>query len=185
MKYILKFIFITSIFSSSLATAANITWDTAVTSVGVNDVFTIDVIGTGFASNVDGGGVNFSFDANVLNVTSISINGSVWDFGAGFNSTGAVNNVAGTVDGIYVNAWSAVTGDFSVASVTFQAIGSGASTLSLSEFALNPWASGGSLINPAYTDASVIVSAVPAPAAVWLFGSGLIGLIGISKRKTA
>ncbi|MCW9025191.1 MAG: PEP-CTERM sorting domain-containing protein, partial [Gammaproteobacteria bacterium] len=32
-----------------------------------------------------------------------------------------------------------------------------------------------------YTD----VSAVPVPAAVWLFGSGLIGLIGFSKRKKA
>lgn len=27
------------------------------------------------------------------------------------------------------------------------------------------------------------VSAVPIPASVWLFGSGLIGLIGIAKRK--
>lgn len=29
------------------------------------------------------------------------------------------------------------------------------------------------------------VSAVPVPAAVWLFGSGLLGLIGISRRKKA
>ena len=28
------------------------------------------------------------------------------------------------------------------------------------------------------------VSAVPAPAAIWLFGSGLIGLIGFARRKT-
>jgi len=27
------------------------------------------------------------------------------------------------------------------------------------------------------------VSAVPVPAAVWLFGSGLIGLVGLVKRK--
>ena len=27
------------------------------------------------------------------------------------------------------------------------------------------------------------VSAVPVPAAVWLFGSGLIGLIGLARRK--
>lgn len=33
----------------------------------------------------------------------------------------------------------------------------------------------------AYTD----VSAVPIPAAVWLFGSGLIGLIGVARRKKA
>ncbi len=34
-----------------------------------------------------------------------------------------------------------------------------------------------------YTDTAV--SAVPVPAAVWLFGSGLLGLIGFSKRKKA
>ena len=27
------------------------------------------------------------------------------------------------------------------------------------------------------------ISAVPVPAAVWLFGSGLIGLIGVARRK--
>jgi len=31
---------------------------------------------------------------------------------------------------------------------------------------------------------SMMISAVPLPAAVWLFGSGLIGLIAISRRKT-
>jgi hypothetical protein len=27
------------------------------------------------------------------------------------------------------------------------------------------------------------VAAVPVPAAVWLFGSGLLGLIGVARRK--
>lgn len=31
--------------------------------------------------------------------------------------------------------------------------------------------------------ATITPSAVPVPAAVWLFGSGLIGLLGISRRK--
>lgn len=35
--------------------------------------------------------------------------------------------------------------------------------------------------NSLYVDS---VSAVPVPAAVWLFGSGLIGLIGFARRKT-
>lgn len=34
-------------------------------------------------------------------------------------------------------------------------------------------------------DCSINVNAVPVPAAVWLFGSGLAGLIGISRRKAA
>ncbi len=29
------------------------------------------------------------------------------------------------------------------------------------------------------------VSTVPVPAAVWLFGSGLLGLIGVARRKRA
>jgi hypothetical protein len=32
---------------------------------------------------------------------------------------------------------------------------------------------------------TVGVSAIPAPAAVWLFGSGLIGLVGMARRKKA
>jgi hypothetical protein len=42
-------------------------------------------------------------------------------------------------------------------------------------------------INPFFTDEgyllNVTLSAVPVPAALWLFGSALIGLIGISRRK--
>jgi hypothetical protein len=34
-------------------------------------------------------------------------------------------------------------------------------------------------------DASLTVTAVPVPAAVWLFGSGLLGLIGVARRKKA
>jgi len=34
-------------------------------------------------------------------------------------------------------------------------------------------------------DAPLGVSAVPVPAALWLFGSGLLGLIGMVKRKKA
>ena len=34
-------------------------------------------------------------------------------------------------------------------------------------------------------NAAIAVSAVPVPAAVWLFGSGLIGLVGVARRKTA
>jgi hypothetical protein len=36
--------------------------------------------------------------------------------------------------------------------------------------------------NPAIT---TLIAPVPIPAAVWLFGSGLLGLVGISWRKKA
>ncbi len=169
---------------STHASAATITWGTAPAFVGVNDTFTIDVVGLGFTTNVDGGGINISYDASVLNVLSVSIDETVWDLGSTAIRTGTIDNVAGTVDGIMMNAWSDVTGDFVAASIVFEAVGSGnSSLLSISEFALNPWANAGSVLNPLFVDSLIDVSAVPVPAAVWLFGSGLIGLAGMVRRK--
>lgn len=183
MKSIKKLIFVISIFASGHLSAATITWDSSTTNISTNDVFTIDVIGTNFLSNVDGGGVNFSFDSNILNVLSVSINESVWDFGGFGISTGTIDNENGTLDGIMVNTFADVTGDFVIATIEIQAIATGSSLLSLSEYVLNPWASDGSPINPDFIDASVNVSAVPVPTAVWLFASGLVGLIGVARRR--
>jgi hypothetical protein len=44
---------------------------------------------------------------------------------------------------------------------------------------------GRELLTLSSTNISVASTAVPVPAAVWLFGSGLIGLVGISRRKAA
>lgn len=35
----------------------------------------------------------------------------------------------------------------------------------------------------AHWDINMDLTAVPVPAAVWLFGSGLIGLVGVARRK--
>ena len=149
----------------------------------IGDVFSVDIMGSGFTSNVDGGGVNLSFDQSRLNVLSVSIDESVWNFGSTGVSTGVIDNGAGLVDGIMVNTLADVAGDFVIATIEFQAMDVGISSLLLSDWGINPWASGGSLINPDYIASSVEVSAVPLPAAVWLFGSGLIGLAGVAKRR--
>ena len=44
----------------------------------------------------------------------------------------------------------------------------------------DPCCSGGSLF---WDDVSLTETVVPVPAAVWLFGSGLIGLIGVARRR--
>ena len=188
MKNVKKLIFVVSMLLSGHLSAATITWGSPTTNVNVGDVFTIDVVGTGFLGNVDGGGVNISYDSNILNVLSVTIDESVWDFGGFGISTGIIDNPNGTLDGIMVNTFADVTGDFIIATIEMQAIAEGNSSLLLAEYGLNPWASGGSLINPGFVAGAVNVSAVttvPVPAAVWLFGSGLIGLAGFARRKTS
>jgi hypothetical protein len=57
---------------------------------------------------------------------------------------------------------------------------------SLSSLGLNPgnyvWSWGSGASADSFT---MNVGAVPIPAAVWLFGSGLLGLIGVARRKKA
>ena len=45
------------------------------------------------------------------------------------------------------------------------------------------WCGGKDCTTSAYFAGSMQVSQVPIPAAVWLFGSGLLGLIGVARRK--
>lgn len=184
MKNMLKnALFITTLVFSHYASSATITWS-SISSVNENDIFSLDVIGLGFVSNVDGGGVDLSFNPATLNVLSVTIDEGVWDLGVGI-STGTIDNVAGTVNGISVNAWSNVTGDFTVATIEFQVVGNigASSNLTLAEYALNPWASGGSAINPTFVDGNINVSAVPVPAAGWLFASGILALTSLTRRK--
>lgn len=185
MKILLRFIFGLTLLSGH-ASAATIGWGSSPSTINVGDNFSLSISGSGFTSNVDGGGVNFTYDRNILNVTSVTIDGAVWDFGGAGISTGSIDNVAGTVDDIMVNTFGAVIGSFDVASIQFLAVGAGTSALNLTEYALNPWAGGGALINPTMVDGSLTVLAVesvPVPAAVWLFGSGLLALIGMTRRK--
>ncbi|MHB1141398.1 MAG: cohesin domain-containing protein [Sulfuricaulis sp.] len=73
--------------------------------------------------------------------------------------------------------------DFTMATLTFSALSSGTSALDISINAL-----GDSIGDPLAADitgGSVIVSAVPLPAAIWLLGSGLLGLVGMARHKAA
>ena len=73
------------------------------------------------------------------------------------------------------------TGYFSNGNVSLWGdINSALATDTITNIAKTPGGLGGGI-----AFASFQASAVPVPAAVWLFGSGLLGLIGISRRKKA
>jgi len=177
-----KALFAALLLTSGYLQAATVTWDDADKNALQGDTFTLNIVGADFLVDVDGGGVNLAFDSSVVNVLSVTIDEAVWDLGVGI-SGGTIDNVAGTVDGIMVNNWNTVTNDFIVATVEFEVVGTNemSSALTLTEYVGNPWAGGGSALNPTFVAGNINV--VPVPAAAWLFGSA-IGLLGWLRRRS-
>jgi len=78
--------------------------------------------------------------------------------------------------------------NFDIATLTFDAVATGGPILAGVEVSiLDVWADFDGLIDmtPTGVGSEVTINAVPVPAAVWLFGSGLLGLVGVARRRTA
>jgi hypothetical protein len=139
--------------------------------------FTVDLVGTGFASSTDGGGVTISFDPTILEAVSFVLSSS-WEFYA-FN--GAINNATGTISAIEFATFSTPPESFTVGTITFKpktpdTVGS--TVLTAVEFVgvLGGFAVGGNPQTVAFDNGLVNVNAVPAPGALWLLATGVAGL---------
>lgn len=73
-----------------------------------------------------------------------------------------------------------------LATITFQAVGAGISVLDLNQINSILSDSIGDPISPVSINNGELISvaAVPVPGVIWLYGSGLIGLIGMAKRRS-
>ena len=61
----------------------------------------------------------------------------------------------------------------------------GSSWYSTNQYGFDYASLNGTVSVNAVVPANGTVSAIPLPAAVWLFGSGLLGLVGISRKNQA
>lgn len=161
------------------ANAAVVGFNPASKSVTVGDTFTMVVEGSAFASNLDGGGLNLSFNPALLQVLDVIIDGTAWDF---VPLDGTINNIAGSVTDSQFNQFAhPKVGTFEILQYQFKALAAGASTLALSAGS-NPFGSGGELVPVSFTDGTVNVSAVPEPSTVSLMLAGLIVAFGMARR---
>lgn len=158
---------------SSIAQAVTTTYNFTITGdVLVGDEFfsnafnltageTITAYGT-FTADLDApGNVSVIFASDNFNSLTIDVNGTL------FSKSDDNNYGAGT--GAFLTFNAGTLADFDFTSATFNS-----SFLAFDDFdsMYGEWT-------------TVSLTAVPVPAAVWLFGSGLLGLVGIARRKTA
>ena len=183
--------------SGFTASATTISLIPSAQNVADGATFAVDIIAGDLPSGTAGGALDISWNAADMTLDSIYLattdgadsNGGMflgnWDpvstFFTGVDSTGP-----GSISGLYVGSWFGVSGLQAIGQLNFT-LGTGVtnSLISLDAAALGgTWSSydigdftntyEGTIINP---------TVVPIPAAFWLFGSGLIGLVGVARRR--
>ena len=144
--------------------------------VEVGVPFDVDIVGIEF-TELAGGTFDIGFDSTHLQINSVIID-PYFDFSPESGGPASGDVWPGIAFDAFVNAPAA--GDFTIATINLTALVAGTSDLVIlnSEFF-----SATALLDPVLLSGTV--NSVPVPAAVWLFGSGLLGLIGIARRKTS
>jgi hypothetical protein len=174
------------------ASAITLSFDPSSQNVGVGDPVSVDLRISGLENDIlSGFDLEISFDDSILSFQSFTVGPGPTgldpfglDFGAlsyGFDlgfGTAAVGDLSLETD---ATLQFFQPDSFVLGTLNFNALSWGTSALDISSFLL-----AGELALPLDADVqSGSVSVVPVPAAIWLFGTGLIGLVGFSKRRKA
>ena len=136
----------------------------AITSSG--SLETANIIGTGML-NIFDGSKTLTADLNWIDIATFGTAGSL-------NTTGAANLSNIVYSGVNVDL------------VALASLGGGTSTASFqftSPTTLTDLFTTSTTVTS--TSFSGSITAVPVPAAIWLFGSGLLGLVGVARRKNS
>lgn len=163
------------------AQAASVTID-SLGQVGSSISFRVNVNFTGTPTN--GGEFLLSYDTNILGDASFAYNSDFFTGSTSMLSTGVDDTTSGFLKNIGFDA-SSYVGPGILGTVTFSVLNTVAALVASAEddpfYAfINDTDSSNLGMN--YGSASLQVSAVPVPAAVWLMASGLLGMVGLSRR---
>ena len=149
------------------------------------DIFigSLTVRGTGMLEGEYVADAMLSFDTGA---GTMSIFGTVGDLGITTQQTLFSGNIASFTwdDGVYTDVFFA-EGAGGASSELLTAVGGSGGGFTYIGFALEAY--DGEVISTDFlaTQTSKSVPEVPIPAAAWLFGSGLLGLVGVARRKPA
>ena len=161
---------------SGIVFADTVSFNPSTSDVGIGDTFAVNIVGNSF-TELAGGTIDLGFDSSLLTIDSVTVNSTLFDFlpdGGGPAMGDTWPNI-----GFDTFVDDPASGNFTIATITLTSKSSGAARLSI--LGSSQFFSATAQLSPALVDGTVNVSAVPLPAVAWLFGSGLMGLLGISR----
>lgn len=181
---------------AGVANAATVTLTPVSQTVAVGDPLQLTVVGSGFPDGVTGGSVLLTWDTGILQldttVADAQIDGIL---NTGFSDVVIFDtSTPGQLEftaliGIAALPQGQSGAAFDFLNLSFTAVAPPGSDVSIGIGGFGDWQDGNNqsvvLAAGDYIGATVTVSAVPVPPAVWLFGSGLIGLVGVARRRRA
>lgn len=171
------------LFTVGTASAALVHLDPIALTVNPGDAVDFIVKGSGFPDGASSGAILLNWDPSILQFNSIAPQApfstlfeildpgaASLDFTAGF--LGPAPGVGGV--------------EFTFANTFFTALAPPGTVVGLDVGFLGPWQDGNGqpVTDVVFQGATVtVVNPVPVPGAVWLFGSGLIGMVGLKRRR--
>lgn len=168
-----------ALFCAGAAHANTVAVTTTTPAVALGDSIAFD-LSLDLSTATYSGWVDISYDNSLLSFTGTSNLSSFWD---------TINvSDSGSVVTIYFESMTSETATNTVLTLGFDTLDAGLGSLGIDNHGasvsfLDVNSHGISGIS--YVGADYTITAVPVPAAVWLFGSGLLGLVGVARRRTA